>query len=130
MKTASGLLAIDIGNTNVHLGIWEENSWKLSWRARTVTDKMPDEYAVLVRNFLASANLTYQDVTGVIIGSVVPPLTLSFSELVRRYMHIEPIVVTSRTPMNITIEIDQPEQAGADRDRERGKVDASDQRNG
>lgn len=111
----NGLLAIDIGNTNVHLGLWHDNSWRLSWRARTVADKMPDEYAVLVRNFLGSANLTYKDVTGVIIGSVVPPLTFSFSELVRRYMNIEPINVTNRTPMKITIEIDQPEQAGADR---------------
>jgi type III pantothenate kinase len=109
------LLAIDVGNTNVHLGLWRGDSWKLSWRARTVTDKMPDEYAVLVRNFLSSADMGYRAVTGVIISSVVPPLTGAFVELVQRYIEIEPIVVTNKTPMGIKIAIDQPEQAGADR---------------
>ncbi|MFZ4816222.1 MAG: type III pantothenate kinase, partial [Phototrophicaceae bacterium] len=48
------LLAIDIGNTNVYLGLWHAGEWQISWRARTVADKMPDEYAVLVRNFLSA----------------------------------------------------------------------------
>ena len=72
---SSGLLAIDVGNTNVHLGLWRDNRWQPSWRARTVPDKMPDEYAVLVRNFLSSADLGYAAISGVIISSVVPPLT-------------------------------------------------------
>lgn len=109
------LLAIDVGNTNVHLGLWRENTWALSWRARTVADKMPDEYAVLVRNFLNSADVGSKAITGVVIASVVPPLTSAFVELVRRYHQIEPLVVTSKTPTGITIAIDQPEQAGADR---------------
>ena len=88
------LLVVDVGNTNVHLGLWRNTSWQPSWRARTVPDKMPDEYAVLVRNFLSSADLGYRDITGVIISSVVPTLTRTFVELVRRYMEIEPLVVT------------------------------------
>jgi type III pantothenate kinase len=111
----SGLLAIDVGNTNVHLGLWRDNRWQPSWRARTVPDKMPDEYAVLVRNFLSSTELEYRDITGVIISSVVPPLTRTFVELVRRYLEIEPLVVTHQTKAGIRIAIDQPEQAGADR---------------
>jgi type III pantothenate kinase len=109
------LLAIDIGNTNIHLGLWQGESWRLSWRARTVQDKMPDEYAVLVRNFLDSADMGYGAISGVIISSVVPPLTLAFTELSRRYLNFEPIVVTNRTNTGIKIAIDQPEQAGADR---------------
>jgi type III pantothenate kinase len=115
VRDSSGLLAIDIGNTNVHLGFWYNNAWQPSWRARTVTDKMPDEYAVLVRNFLSSADLGYGAITGVIISSVVPPLTGVFVELVRRYIEIEPLVVTHQTKTGIQIAIDQPEQAGADR---------------
>ncbi|MBZ0291260.1 MAG: type III pantothenate kinase [Anaerolineae bacterium] len=111
----SGLLAVDIGNTNIHMGLWQGDSWQLSWRARTVTDKMPDEYAVLVRNFLSSADLGYQDVRGVIISSVVPPLTSGFVELTQRYFQLEPIVVTNTTNTGIRIDIDQPGQAGADR---------------
>lgn len=109
------LLAIDVGNTNIHLGLWNGETWQPSWRARTVIDKMPDEYAVLVRNFLSSADLGYRAVTGVIISSVVPPLTLALRELTERYFQMEPFIVTSSTHTGIEIAIDQPEQAGADR---------------
>ena len=109
------LLAFDIGNTNIHMGLWHQNSWHLSWRARTVAEKMPDEYAVLIRNFLNSADVGYQAISGVIVSSVVPPLTSAFRELSQRYFDIDPIMVTNRTDIGIKINIDQPEQAGADR---------------
>jgi len=109
------LLAIDIGNTNVHLGLWQNGEWQLSWRARTVADKMPDEYAVLVRNFLNHADVGFKAISGVIISSVVPALTASFSELVRRYFEREPLIVTHHTRTGVTVDIDQPQQAGADR---------------
>jgi type III pantothenate kinase len=119
MFTAKGkivlLLAADIGNTNIHLGLWNGESWALNWRARTVADKMPDEYGVLVRNFLTSADVAFDAVSGVIISSVVPPLTASFTELARRYFKLEPVVVTHATNTGVKIDIDQPEQAGADR---------------
>jgi type III pantothenate kinase len=109
------LLAIDIGNTNIYLGLWHNDDWQITWRARTVLDKMPDEYAVLLRNFLETANLNWDAVTDVIISSVVPPLTAAFRELIYTYLKIEPLVVTHETNTGITIDIDQPEQAGADR---------------
>ena len=111
----NALLAIDIGNTNIHLGLWHNGAWIVSWRMRTVANKMPDEYAVLLRNFLGGANLTYDVISGVAIGSVVPRLTLTFEELVRNYLRIKPLVVTHATKTGIRVEIDQPEQAGADR---------------
>jgi type III pantothenate kinase len=113
--TLSGLLAIDIGNTNIHIGLWQNNSWELSWRARTVADKMPDEYAVLVHNFFSSANVDYSAIKGVAISSVVPPLHATFAELSRRYFNIEPLNVTHKTNTGVRIAIDQPQQAGADR---------------
>jgi type III pantothenate kinase len=109
------LVAFDIGNTNIHMGLWDKNAWRLSWRARTVSDKMPDEYGVLVRNFLSSADVGKEAITGAVIGSVVPPLTLSFHELVTRYFQLEPVNVSGKIDIGIPIEIDQPEQAGADR---------------
>jgi len=109
------LLAIDIGNTNIHMGLWQGYGWRLSWRARTVENKMPDEYAVLVRNFLDTADVGYGAITGVIISSVVPPLTLAFRELSKRYLHQEPLIVTHQTETGVRVAIDQPEQAGADR---------------
>ncbi len=109
------LVAFDIGNTNIQMGLWQDDRWRLSWRARTVADKMPDEYAVLVRNFLDTADVGLQAVSGVMMSSVVPALTPAFQQLVRRYFGIEPIVVTSKTHLGIDIAIDMPEQAGADR---------------
>jgi type III pantothenate kinase len=109
------LLAVDIGNTNIYLGLWHNDKWQITWRARTVADKMPDEYAVLVRNFLNIANLNYRAVTAVIISSVVPRLTLTFREMSQAYFHCEPLVVTHQTRTGVGIAIDQPAQAGADR---------------
>lgn len=109
------LLAVDVGNTNVTLGLWHRGELILSWRARTVADKMPDEYAVLVRNFLAGANLTWAEISGVAVSSVVPPLTSTFTELSRRYLEIDPLVVTHKTNTGIQLLVDQPEQVGADR---------------
>lgn len=109
------LLAADIGNTNIHLGLWDGTHWALDWRARTVIDKMPDEYGVLVRNFLTTAGVPFEAVSGVVIGSVVPPLTRSFTELVQRYFKIDPVVVSSDVKTGFPIAIDQPAQAGADR---------------
>ena len=115
MDSTSRLLCIDVGNTNVTLGLWQDGVWQSHWRARTVRDKMPDEYAVLVRSFLEEANLSYSDIQGVAISSVVPSLTLAFTELVQRYMETEPVIINHRTPTGIRIDIDEPQQAGADR---------------
>lgn len=109
------LLAFDIGNTNIQMGLWGDARWKLTWRARTVADKMPDEYAVLVRNFLDAAAVSAELISGVIMSSVVPALTPTFQNLTRRYFGLEPINVTSRTDLGISIAIDMPGQAGADR---------------
>lgn len=109
------LLAFDIGNTNIQMGLWRDARWKLTWRARTVADKMPDEYAVLVRNFLDAAAVSAEFIGGVIMSSVVPALTPTFQNLTRRYFGLEPINVTSRTDLGISIAIDMPGQAGADR---------------
>jgi type III pantothenate kinase len=109
------MLAIDIGNTNVHLGLWRKNTWLYNWRVRTVPDKMPDEYATLVGSFLRDSNLSYSSIHSVVIASVVPPLTSAFVELVRRYIEVEPLVVNARVNTGVKIEVDQPEQVGADR---------------
>lgn len=115
MQSQRSLLAVDIGNTNIHLGLWRDGAWRPAWRARTVADKMPDEYAVLIRSFMEGDGLSFEDISGVVVGSVVPRLTAAFVELSRRYIGIDPLVVTNKTKTGITVDIDQPEQAGADR---------------
>lgn len=109
------LLAVDIGNTNIHLGLWNAEHWRYSWRARTVPGKMADEYAVLLSSFLAGDGLKYADVTGVAIGSVVPALTGVWTQLSERYLQQTPLVVNHLTRTGVRLAIDHPEQAGADR---------------
>ena len=109
------LLAFDIGNTNIQLGLWDGEAWRLSWRARTVAEKMTDEYAVLVRNFLGSAEVETGAISAICMSSVVPALTPTFQELAQRFLHLEPLIVSSNTCLGIDINIDMPEQAGADR---------------
>jgi type III pantothenate kinase len=111
----AGILAVDIGNTNIHLGLWDHETWHLNWRMRTVLNKMPDEYAVLLGNFLRNSGLTWSDIHEVAIASVVPPLTGAFVEMTRNYIHVEPLVISSSVNTGIKIDIDHPEQVGADR---------------
>jgi type III pantothenate kinase len=105
------LLAIDIGNTNVLIGLWDGVAWTQTWRVRTVRDKMPDEYAVLLRDFLGS----FDGVQAVTISSVVPSLTTAFTELCKRYFQLDPLVVSTQINLGIAVRADQPEQVGADR---------------
>ena len=73
------LLAIDIGNTNVVFGIHSEGKWVAHWRIRTVRDKMPDEYGVLLSDLLRDQGIGLDDIQQVILSSVVPPLTGGFA---------------------------------------------------
>ena len=105
------LLALDIGNTNIHIGLWHGSEWGQTWRVRTVRDKMPDEYAILLRDFLGG----FDAVDAVVVSSVVPSLTGAFVEFCQNYLKIDPLVVSSRIKTGIAIRVDQPEQVGADR---------------
>lgn len=109
------LLAVDIGNTNIHFGLWDGEKWRVTWRARTVADKMGDEYAVLLRNFLHSAALDFHDVNHVVLASVVPVLTEAFRELVPQYFHTNVLNINHTVNTGIQIAVDLPEQVGADR---------------
>ncbi len=109
------ILAIDIGNTNIHMGLWADNTWKFNWRARTVHGKMPDEYAVLLRSFLINSGLDYSAIQAVSIASVVPSLTTAFAELARRYLEVEALVITAHVNTGIRVDVEYPDQVGADR---------------
>jgi type III pantothenate kinase len=109
------LLAIDIGNTNVVLGVFDEKTLMENWRVGTNTQITPDEYAMIFRDLFAFAGIEFQQITGVIISTVVPPLLPVMTEMSRKYFHIKPLIVTHELKTGITISYDNPKEVGADR---------------
>ncbi len=108
------LLAIDIGNTNVTLGLWDGESWRLQWRLRTVHDQTVDEYGIYLKMLLREVGLA-EAVDRAIFSSVVPPLTHTFHAVCRRYLDLVPVQVTRETDTGIRIETENPAEVGADR---------------
>jgi len=109
------LLAIDIGNTNIHFGLHDGADWRSTWRARTVPLKMGDEYAALLRSFLQSDGLSFDDVSGVAMASVVPALTGAIIQMSERYMRHTPLNVEPGVKTGVKVMVDNPREVGADR---------------
>jgi type III pantothenate kinase len=109
------LLAIDIGNTNIKLGIYQDETLVHHWRVVTERCKLANEYIVLVHNLFAMANLDRSDVKGCVISSVVPPLNSEFTQLSHEYLHVKPIFVNSDVTTGMCYCIDNPYELGADR---------------
>lgn len=108
------LLCIDIGNTHTKLGLFEGDRLRAHWRIATDRAKLSDEYAMLLLDLFASERLQSGDVTGCAISSVVPPLTPAFTELARRYLKQEPIIVGPGVRTGLSIRTDHPAELGAD----------------
>lgn len=109
------LLAIDIGNTNVTVGLFKDEELRATWRIATGIHRMPDEYAVILFSLLHQQGLDVSDVTKVSLCSVVPPLTATFEELSQHYFHIAPLVVRAGVKTGVRIRMDNPSEVGADR---------------
>jgi type III pantothenate kinase len=108
------LLCIDIGNTNIKLGLFEGERMRCHWRIATERGRLADEYAVLLINLFASESLTLGQVSGCAISSVVPQLTQVFLELIQRYMRQEPIILGPGTLTGMKINTDYPAEVGSD----------------
>ena len=108
------LLAADIGNTTIQLGLWNGERWRRIWRARTDAGRLPDEYAVLIRQFFQNADQPITAVNAVIMSSVVPALTDTFRQVFRELFGREALVIRHDLP-GVRVNIEYPEQAGADR---------------
>jgi type III pantothenate kinase len=109
------LLAIDIGNTNITFGLYESENLGPRWRIRTIHEKMPDEYGILLDQLFRHRGCRPDQVTGAVIASVVPPLTPVFEQACREYVGQEPLVVDAGTKTGVRIRYDNPRDVGADR---------------
>jgi len=109
------LLAIDIGNTNVVLGVFDDERLRESWRVGTKASITADEYAVIMKDLFAFSGIEFGQIDGIIISTVVPPLLSILTEMSRKYFKIEPMVVTSELRTGITLRYENPREIGADR---------------
>ena len=109
------LLAIDIGNTNITIGLFNGEKLQTTWRVVSSIHRMPDEYEALLSIFFGQKNIRASDVKGAIICSVVPPLTGTFDEMCRQYLRVNPLIVGAGVKTGIKILMDNPREVGADR---------------
>ena len=109
------LLVIDIGNTNIVIGVFENETLKAHWRIATKKTKTADEYGILFVDLFRTSSLTIDDVDGIIISSVVPPLSTTISTVTRQYFGISPLLVGPGVRTSMPILYDNPKEVGADR---------------
>ena len=109
------LIAIDIGNTNITIGLFLDSELISTWRFSTDSRKTSDEYGLLLQQVMSSNNLNADKIDSAAICSVVPPLTPTFELLCQRYLKVQPLTVMAETKTGIKILYDSPRDVGADR---------------
>ena len=110
------LLAVNVGNTNTVLGVFRGPELEHQWRLSTETERTADELAVLFAGLLDQTGLSFSnEITGVVISSVVPGSTTALREMVTRYFNFPAVVVEPGTRTGLSIQTDNPREVGADR---------------
>jgi type III pantothenate kinase len=109
------LLTIDIGNTNLTIGLYEGETLANHWRLATDHARMPDEYGLQFQGLLANVGHDPGDLTGIALASVVPPLTGRIIQACREYLKQEPLVVDTGVKTGVRIRYEDPKTVGADR---------------
>ncbi len=109
------LLVIDIGNTNIVFGVYEDSTLVNHWRLSTSLQKTVDEYAILLNSLLYIEKIKLSQIDSVIISCVVPPLLIPFDIVCRKYVGIRPIVVEPGIKTGMPILYENPQEVGADR---------------
>ncbi|GAC1360871.1 MAG: type III pantothenate kinase [Herpetosiphon sp.] len=109
------LLACDIGNTNIKLGLFEAGELRHYWRLSTERHRLADEYAVVVLNLLAQSGVALNQISGCAISCVVPPLTMVFASVARTYLHVEALIIGPGVKTGMRLLVDTPREVGADR---------------
>lgn len=109
------LLTIDVGNTNIVLGLFQEDKLLYYWRISTTRQQTEDEYGILLKNLMACSGLKFENITGIIISTVVPPLIPALVAMAQKYFDLSPLVVGPGIKTGLNIRMDNPREVGADR---------------
>lgn len=109
------ILVMDVGNSHIVLGVYDELILRHHWRITTIRDRTEDELGLLVKSLFSDAQLDPSMIDGVIISSVVPPLMPALEKMARHYFQTQPLVVTHEIDTGLPIAYDNPRDVGADR---------------
>lgn len=109
------LLAVDIGNTSIAIGVFEKERLVQSWKIRSEREKTSDEYGITLLNLFSVSGLEASAIDSAILSSVVPPLTPVFQELTRNLFRIKTLVVGPGLKTGMPILYENPLDVGADR---------------
>ncbi len=109
------VLAMDIGNTNIVLGVIADDRFVATWRIATDKQKTADEYAVLLKELFGYSGLQFEQIKDVIISNVVPPLTITMTRMSEKYLGLQPLFVDDESETGIVIKYSNPKEIGADR---------------
>lgn len=109
------LLAIDIGNTNITMGVYNQNQLIGTYRLTTKFQRTSDEYGFMLLSFLNASSIQGDQIEDIIICSVVPKINYSFTNAIKKYLHKNPIFIGPGVKTGIDIRIDNPSTLGADR---------------
>jgi type III pantothenate kinase len=109
------LLAIDVGNTNIVLGVFEGRELVRSWRLQTMRERTADELGLTVDGLFANSRIDRAAIRGVVLGSVVPPLTNTVVGMLWKYFERMPLVVDPASNAGMPIRYSNPSEVGADR---------------
>lgn len=112
---ASLLLAIDIGNTSIAIGVFDGETMRASMRIATDQENLPDEYAILLLSLLQTRGIAREEIAAAALSSTVPPLITTFVEVCREYFKVEPLVVGTGVKTGVRVRYDNPREVGADR---------------
>jgi type III pantothenate kinase len=109
------ILVVDVGNTNIVLGLYKEKELIHHWRLSTNRAATSDEYGMMVYNLFGYADIKLEQVRGVIISSVVPPLIFALESMCKQYFHKTPYIVGPGIKTGLNVRTDNPKEVGADR---------------
>jgi type III pantothenate kinase len=109
------LLVMDVGNTHIVLGLFQKDELLHHWRVQTDRNATEDEYAMLLKSLFEHVGIRMEEIDGVSISSVVPPLKRVLHLLVRKYFGLEPLVIGPGVKTGLNIQYENPREVGADR---------------
>ncbi|TLS34990.1 type III pantothenate kinase [Pseudalkalibacillus caeni] len=109
------IFVLDVGNTNIMLGVYEGEELKHHWRIGTSKKKTEDEYAMVIKGLFSHVGIQLSDIKGIIISSVVPPIMFMLERMCEKYFNQKPLIIGPGIKTGLNIKYENPREVGADR---------------